>query len=214
MNEQRGGLSGLQMLEPRQSAQSVTADEGPIYVALVSVIGVGDVEASETGRSALNSLDTVSSLLRFRTCVRRSLFSVRSLAFSASSFSSLRRRSAIGILFMDAGGSTFFGTSLLGADLAAGTLVVLVFIGTDLAMVLAISAFFAVGAGFEADLVAVFTTGVADTGGGLTDFVVLVGVVTLVTLTGMDFDGAGFGFSAGGGLVLDDPLIPRGMAIP
>lgn len=115
---------------------------------------------------------------------------------------------------VDAGGSAFLGAALLGADLAAGTLVVLVFIGTDLATLLVISPFFAIGAGFEAGLIAAFTAGFAETGIVFTGFVVLVGVVALVTLTGMDFDGAGLGFSAGVGLVLDDPLIPRGMAIP
>lgn len=189
-------------------------DDGVIYAASVSVIGVGDVKDSEVGLSALTNLDTASSLLRFRTWARRSFFSDRSFAFSASSFSSLSRSSAIGILPAGAGGSAFCGATLFDVAFAAGTLAAMAFIGADLITDFAVSAFFAVGAGFDADFAGVFAAGFAETGGAFTDFGFSVDVVAVVTLTGMDFDGAGLGFSADVGLVLDDPLIPRGMAIP
>lgn len=86
-----------------------------------------------------------------------------------------------------------------------------VFLAVGFESVLADAAFGVFAAGFAMALAAGF---VGDFGTILGAGFALVTGVVFMTLADVVFGATGLGFSAGLGLSLDDPLIPRGMAIP
>ncbi len=121
------------------------------------------------------------------------------------------RSSPIGIFPTAAAGPAVFTATLAGDDFGAGALAALFFFGTGLARDLMGADFVdfigVFDVGLFAGLVMAFDEG-AEVAAGI------AGLATLVTLAAADLAATGLGFSAGVGLSLEDPLIPRGMAIP